>query len=83
MKYSSRNLPADSPLANLLVIIVGTLLIAASIVLGFFAFVVVASVLKGLSIHVEVSVGIAQVRISNQAVGFGRHQGEEVPVGPF
>ena len=38
MKYSSKNLPNGNPLANLLVIVVGTLVIAASIVLGFFAF---------------------------------------------
>ena len=47
MKYSSveRGFPAGNPLANALVIIVGTLAIAASIVLGFFAFVVLGSVL--------------------------------------
>ena len=49
MKYSSRNMPADNPLANILVIIAGTLLIAASIVLGFFAFLVVASIVLVLA----------------------------------
>ena len=49
MKYSSRNMPADNPLANLLVIVVGTLVIAASIVLGFFAFVVIAGVVLVLA----------------------------------
>ncbi len=47
MRYSSANrgFPAGNPLANALVIIVGTLAIAASVVLGFFAFVVLGSVL--------------------------------------
>lgn len=47
MRYSSANrgFPAGNPLANALVIVVGTLAIAASVVLGFFAFVVLGSVL--------------------------------------
>jgi len=47
LRYSSvnRGFPAGNPLANALVIIVGTLAIAASVVLGFFAFVVLGSVL--------------------------------------
>ena len=49
MKYSTRNLPANNPLANLLVVVVGTLLIAASIVLGFMAFVVIAGVVLVLA----------------------------------
>ena len=46
MKYSSvnRGFPAGNPLANIFVIIVGALAISASIVLGFFAFVIVGSI---------------------------------------
>lgn len=46
MKYSSvnRGFPAGNPLANIFVIIVGALAIGASIVLGFFAFVIVGSI---------------------------------------
>lgn len=46
MKSSQFNqgLPSGNPLANILVIIVGTLAIAASIVLGFFAFIIVGSI---------------------------------------
>jgi len=46
LKYSSvnRGFPAGNPIANIFVIIVGALIIAASVVLGFFAFVIVASV---------------------------------------
>lgn len=42
---SNRGFPAGNPLANALVIIVGALVIGASIVLGFLAFVVLASVI--------------------------------------
>lgn len=46
MTYSSTNrgFPAGNPIANALVIIVGTLAIAVSIVIGFVAFVVLASI---------------------------------------
>jgi len=46
LKYTSinRGLPAGNPIANIFVIIVGTLAIGASIVLGFFAFVIVGSI---------------------------------------
>ena len=47
MKYSSlnRGIPAGNPIANALVVIVGALAIGASIVLGFFAFVILGSVI--------------------------------------
>lgn len=47
MNYSSskRGFPAGNPIANAFVIIVGALAIGASIVLGFFAFVILASIL--------------------------------------
>jgi hypothetical protein len=46
MKYTSfnRGIPAGNPIANVLVVIVGALVIAASVVLGFFAFIVLASI---------------------------------------
>ena len=42
---SNRGFPAGNPIANAIVIIVGALAIGASLVLGFFAFVVLASLL--------------------------------------
>ncbi len=42
MTYN-RGFPAGNPIANALVIIAGTLMIAASLVIGFFAFVVLGS----------------------------------------
>ena len=46
MKYTSinRGIPAGNPIANVVVVIVGALVIAASVVLGFFAFLVLASI---------------------------------------
>ena len=46
MKYFSvnRGMPAGNPIANIFVIIVGALAIGASIVLGFFAFIVFGSI---------------------------------------
>ena len=47
MKYTftHRGIPAGNPIANALVVIVGALAIGASIVLGFFAFIVLGSIL--------------------------------------
>lgn len=46
MKHTSMNrgIPVGNPIANALVVIVGALAIGASIVLGFFAFVVLGSI---------------------------------------
>lgn len=41
----NRGFPAGNPIANALVIVVGALVIGASVVLGFVAFVVLSSVL--------------------------------------
>jgi hypothetical protein len=57
LRYSSlhRGLSAGNPIASALVIIVGSLAIAASIVIGFFAFVILGSLLlvvaAGISIR--------------------------------
>lgn len=42
---SKRGFPAGNPIANALVIIVGGLVIGISLVLGFFAFVILATIL--------------------------------------
>ena len=56
MRYTSleRGFPAGSPLASALVIIVGTLAIAASIIIGFFAFVILGSLLLVLAAVVSI-----------------------------
>ena len=40
----NRGIPAGNPIANILVLIVGALAISAFLVLGFFAFVIVGSI---------------------------------------
>lgn len=40
-----RSFPAGNPIANVLVIIAGTLVIGASIVLGFFAFIALSGII--------------------------------------
>ena len=51
MKYSSANrgIPAGNPIANVFVIVVGALVIGISVVLGFFAFVVLGSIVVVLA----------------------------------
>lgn len=46
LNYSSnRGFPAGNPIANAIVVVVGALAIAASVVLGFFAFLLLASLI--------------------------------------
>ena len=46
---ANRGFPAGNPIANALVIVVGTLVIAASLVLGFFAFIALSAILLVLA----------------------------------
>lgn len=47
VRYSTTNrgFPAGNPVANVLVVLVGALVIGASVVLGFLAFMVLASII--------------------------------------
>ena len=56
MRYWSleRGLPAGGPIANALVVIVGSLVIAASIFVGFFAFLILGSLLMVLAAVVSI-----------------------------
>ena len=71
MRYSSTNrgLPAGSPIANAFVIIVGTLVIAASVVVGFFAFVVVGTALIVLAAIVGIRLWWLRRKFGNQVGG--------------
>ena len=53
---ANRRMPAGNPIANIFVIVVGTLVIGASIVLGFFAFVIIGSVILILASIVGVRI---------------------------
>ena len=56
MRYWSleKGFPAGSPIANALVVIVGSLIIAASIFVGFFAFLILGSLLLVLAAVVSI-----------------------------
>ena len=51
MKYSftNRGLPAGNPIANVFVMLVGAVIIAASIVVGFVAFLILGSIVAVLA----------------------------------
>ena len=69
MKYTSthRGIPAGNPIANALVVIVGALAIAVSIVLGFFAFVVLAGIVLVLGSIIAIRVWWLSRRLRKQA----------------
>ena len=52
----NRGIPVGNPIANALVVVVGALVIGASIVLGFFAFLVLASIVLVLGAIVSLRV---------------------------
>lgn len=58
MKQTSfnRGIPVGNPIANALVVIVGALVIGASVVLGFFAFLVLAGIVLVLGAIVSLRV---------------------------
>ncbi len=68
MKYSSfqGGLPAGNPIANIFVIIVGALAIAASVVLGFFAFVIVGSIVLIMAAIIGLRVWWFKRKMRNQ-----------------
>ena len=77
MKYSSlnRGIPAGNPIANVLVVIVGTLVIGASIVLGFFAFIVLASIVLVLGAVIGLRVWWLNRKLARAAKASGEEPG--------
>ncbi|MCH9692982.1 MAG: hypothetical protein K0U72_00570 [Gammaproteobacteria bacterium] len=69
MKPSSFNngFPAGNPIANIFVIIVGALAIGASIVLGFFAFVVLGSIVLIMASIIGIRVWWLNRKLARQA----------------
>lgn len=65
----NRGIPVGNPLANLLVIIVGGLAIAASIVLGFFAFFVFVGLVLVLAAIIAVRISWARYRLRRSNAG--------------
>ena len=67
--YTYRGLPGGNPLANALVVLVGALVIAASIVLGFFAFVVLGGLFVILGAVIGLRVWWFNRKLRQQATG--------------
>ena len=77
MRYSSleRGFQAGNPIASALVIIVGSLVIAASIVVGFFAFLIVGSLLLVAAAVVSIRLWWFRRRMARDP-SFGAEAGE-------
>lgn len=71
MKYSSSNrgLPAGNPVANVFVILVGALIIAVSVVLGFVAFVVLGSIIAVFAAVIGLRLWWFNRKLAGQAGG--------------
>ncbi len=82
MKHFSGNnsFPAGNPIANILVIIVGALAIGASIVLGFFAFVIVGCIVLIMASIVGLRVWWFRRQMKGQP-GTGQKKGANPPAG--
>lgn len=63
---NGRKLPIGNPLANALVILVGTLAVAATVVLGFLAFIAVASLILILAAIIGIRVWWLNRRLARQ-----------------
>ena len=80
-QYSTRSgLPARNPVANVFVIIAGALVIGASIVLGFFAFVVLSAVVLVTAALIGLRVWWLKRKIERGHAGKGSQQGHAARV---
>lgn len=82
MNYSSSNFsskrgfPAGNPIANALVIVVGALAIGVSLVLGFFAFIILASILVIFSAFVGIRLWWFNRKLQRRRRETGQPRGE-------
>lgn len=77
-QYRNKTFPLGNPLANALVIVIGTLAIAASIVLGLMAFVVLGSLLLVMGAAIGIRVWWLNRRLRKQ---YGQGRRAERPPG--
>ena len=75
-----RGIPAGNPIANIFVIIVGAMAITASLVLGFFAFVIVGSIVLILAAIVGLRVWWFK-RVLKSRARSGKGAGGNPPTG--
>ncbi len=73
---SKRGFPAGNPIANALVIVVGALAIGVSLVLGFFAFVILASILVIFSAFVGIRLWWFNRKLQRRQRKAGNHTGD-------
>ena len=74
---NNRGLPAGNPLANVLVVVVGALVITASVVLGFLAFLVLASVILVIAAVVGIRVWWFNRKLKKQQPQQQRQPGQD------
>jgi uncharacterized membrane protein YphA (DoxX/SURF4 family) len=74
LKFTSANhgFPAGNPIANMFVIIIGSLAIGASIILGFFAFVIVGSIVLIMAAIIGLRVWWFKRQLRKQGAPVGR-----------
>lgn len=75
MKYSSlqSGIPAGGPIASALVILVGSLVIAASLVVGFFAFVILGTLLMIVAAVVSIRLWWLRRKLARDPAFRARH----------
>lgn len=68
VRHSSKGgIPAGNPIANILVVIAGVLAIAASVVLGFFAFVALSAIILVTAAIIGIRVWWLNRKLGRQA----------------
>jgi hypothetical protein len=77
----NRGFPAGNPIANALVIIVGALAIGASIVLGFFAFIVLSCVILIMAAVIGIRVWWFNRKLSQVAPDNSQPSADKTPGG--
>jgi predicted lipid-binding transport protein (Tim44 family) len=81
-QYSTRSgFPAGNPIANVLVIIAGALVIGASIVLGFFAFVILATAVLVSAAVIGIRIWWLKRKMQRRQAGNGPQQGPRTSAG--
>lgn len=76
VKYSTTNsgLPAGNPIANIFVVIIGALAIAATVILGFFAFVIVSSIVLVMAFVIGLRVWWFKRKFQKSAADGAEHR---------
>lgn len=78
--FSTGGMPAGNPIANALVVVAGSLAIVASLILGFFAFVVVGSLVAILASVIGIRVWWLRRKFKSTLTGNAAAQKPEAGV---